>query len=42
MLRYKGGAWLPGVPSRDLTDEEAAQFDIPELICSGLYELVAD
>lgn len=32
-----GGAWLPGVPARDLTADEAAQFDRQELIKSGLY-----
>jgi hypothetical protein len=36
-LKYVGqGEWLPGVPARDLTDEEAAQY--PEAAKSRLYE----
>jgi hypothetical protein len=39
-LRYtgKGKGILPGVPSRDLTYEEAKQHDAIKLIQSGLYE----
>ena len=40
MLHYKGGGWLPGVPSRDLSDEEATKFGERVLIKSGLYEKV--
>lgn len=39
MLRYLGGGFLHGVPARDLTDEEAAQFDTAWLIGSQLYEV---
>ena len=42
MLRYKGGGFLHGVPAMDLTDEQAAQFDLAWLIGSGLYELAAE
>lgn len=36
-LKYTGnGAWLPGVPARDLTDEEAKQY--PEAAKSRIYE----
>lgn len=37
MLRYVGPGFIPGVPARDLSDEEAAQFAIPQLLASGLY-----
>lgn len=43
MLRYVGdGAFLPGVPARDLTDDEAARYsarygDEKWLVESGLY-----
>lgn len=26
MLKYKGGGYIPGVPARDLTDEEEKKF----------------
>ena len=42
MLRYKGGGWLPGVPSRDLSEEEATKFGVARLISSGLYERVEE
>ena len=39
MLIWKGTAWLPGIPARDLTDEEVKQFGgEKKLIASGLYE----
>jgi hypothetical protein len=39
MLRYIGrGTFLPGIPARNLTDEEAAQMDQKALLASGLYE----
>jgi hypothetical protein len=39
MLKYVGnGRFLPGIPARDLTDEEAAQFNEKDLLKSGLYE----
>lgn len=38
-LRYVGGgAALLDVPARDLSVEEAAQFDVAALLASGLYE----
>ena len=40
MLHYKGGAWIPGVPARDLTDDEVEQFGLAMLLASGLYEIV--
>lgn len=39
-LKYIGRAWLPGVPARDLSEEEAEQYGIDYLINSGLYEKV--
>ena len=37
-LKYLGGGFLPGVPSRDLSSEEANRFGVERLIASGLYE----
>jgi hypothetical protein len=39
-LTYVGtGAWLPGVPARDLTDEEVQMYGGKEaLLACGLYE----
>jgi hypothetical protein len=36
-LRWIGGdgQWLPGVPARDLTDDEAGEY--PQAAASGLY-----
>lgn len=40
MLRYIGkGAWLPGIPARNMSDKEAAKYDINCLLASGLYEI---
>lgn len=40
MLKYIGnGNWLPGVPARDLADEEAAWLGgVETLVATGLYE----
>ena len=40
-LKYLGGGFLPGVPARDLTRDEAVELglDISMLLGSGLYEL---
>ncbi len=39
MLKYVGrGASLPGVPARDLSDEEVKQYDEKFLLRTGLYE----
>ena len=39
-LRYKGGGFLPGVPARDMTFEEARKSAIAFLVGQGLYEIV--
>jgi len=36
----KGKGIIPGIPARNMTEEEAKQFDVSALIRSGLYELV--
>jgi hypothetical protein len=39
VLIYTGGGWLPGVPARDLTADEAKQHGgIEYLISTGLYK----
>lgn len=39
MLKYIGnGLFIPGVPARDLTDEEAVGHGETRLIASGLYQ----
>jgi hypothetical protein len=40
MLKYKGGGFIPDVPARDLTDDEANAYGIESLLTSGLYERV--
>lgn len=44
MLRYIGnGAWLPGVPRRDLTEAEAAALGGAGTLCAtGLYEEIVE
>lgn len=38
-LRYTGnGTFLPGVPARDLTADEAREYDYMRLIQSGIYQ----
>lgn len=37
MLKYVGFGFLPGVPARDLTDEEAKEYGRGRLLESGLY-----
>lgn len=40
MLKYIGGGFLPGVPARNLTREEALQYGgVSRLVASGLYRL---
>ena len=40
MWKYKGkGEWLPGVPARDLTDDEAKLHKV-EVEGSALYEKI--
>jgi len=36
-LIYTGGGSLPGIPARDLTREEVAQFGRERLLATGLY-----
>jgi len=37
-MKYSGnGAFLPGIPARDLTDEEVEQYGLKVLLKSGLY-----
>lgn len=39
MLKYKGnGKFIPGVPARDLVDEEVKRFGKSRLLASGLYQ----
>ena len=38
MLKYLGGGFIPGVPARDLSDQEAEKFGEEGLIKSGLYQ----
>lgn len=39
MLIYVGeGNFLPGIPARDLTDEEVKQYDEHALLASKLYQ----
>jgi len=40
MLKFtgKGRGLLPGVPARDLTDDEVKQYGKDRLLKSGLYE----
>lgn len=43
LLRYIGnGSWLPGVPARDLSDQDVKSGPLSEaeLVASGLYEKV--
>jgi len=37
-LRYIGGGFIPKIPARDLSAEEAKKFGIEKLIKSGLYK----
>lgn len=37
-LKYKGIGFIPGIPARDLTDDEVYQFGEIPLINTGLYE----
>jgi len=38
-IRYvgKGKGTIPGVPARDMSNDEAREFDITALLRSGLY-----
>ena len=41
IIRYvgKGKGSIPGVPARDMSNDEARVYDIPALLKSGLYKL---
>jgi hypothetical protein len=36
-MKYVGGAFLPGVPTRDLTEAEVVEYGRKRLLASGLY-----
>ena len=39
MLKYNGKGWLPGIPARDLTDEEVKEYGGEmKLLATKLYE----
>ena len=39
LYQYLGDGFLPNVPARDLTAEEAESFDAAWLLSSGLYRI---
>ena len=39
-MRYKSGGFIPDIPARDLTDDEANAYGVALLLTSGLYERV--
>lgn len=40
-LHYEGfGSWLPDVPAKDLTKEEAEYYGVGRLLDTGLYKKV--
>lgn len=40
-LKYVGGgSFLPGVPARDLSKDEAEEYGVSRLLRSGLYDKV--
>lgn len=41
MLRYTGSGFLPGVPARDLTEDEVKQYGRARLLRTGLYSEVS-
>ena len=42
MFRYLGKGFLPGIPARDLTEDEAKQYGIKRIKTCGLYKLVKE
>jgi hypothetical protein len=38
MLKYNQKGFIPGIPARDLTDEEVKQFGEKYLLSTRLYE----
>ena len=37
-MKYTGGGFIVGIPSRDLSPEEVAEFGENALLSSGLYK----
>ncbi len=42
MYKYNGKGFIKGIPARDLTDEEAKQYNEKKLIASGLYKKITE
>lgn len=42
MWKYLGGAFLPGIPARDLTDEEVKEYGLAKIKKSNLYKHIKD
>ena len=42
MWKYLGGGFLPPLPARDLSDQEAKQFGLQKVKDSNLYKHVKD
>lgn len=39
-MKYKGGGFVPGIPARDLTEDEVKRYGgVDYLLATGLYEL---
>jgi len=41
MLKYTGNGFIPGVPARDLTEDEVKQYGRARLLRTGLYSEVS-
>lgn len=41
MLKYTGNGFMPGVPARDLTEDEVKQYGRARLLRTGLYSEVS-
>ena len=39
IVKYVGTGFLPGVPARDMTNDEAREYNISRLLKSGLYQI---
>jgi hypothetical protein len=39
-LKYNGKGFVPNIPARDLSEEEAREYGIMRLLNTGLYEKV--
>lgn len=40
MMKYIGDGFMPGIPARDLSDDEVKQFGERRLLATGLYKKV--